>query len=165
MSRSAKSGKDISQYHPKDVEALLARLPDPAEAILVGGQAINFWATRYSKHNPKIKKFKPFTSQDIDFVAPQKLVKKWAKAIGAELVLPSLHDHVTINSAVLVLPGGSLPPLEIDILASIDGVTMKRVKESALYAASEDGAIEFRVLHPLHCLASVLANTYGSQRR
>jgi hypothetical protein len=34
--------------------------------LLVGGQAVNYWAERYLSHEPALEKLRPFTSEDID---------------------------------------------------------------------------------------------------
>lgn len=164
-----RKAKESSTSHPaydlSDVEHLLARVPTTTGAILVGGQAINFWATRYADTLSAILNFRPFTSVDIDFMAGTRLAKQWARAIGAKLVLPDTHDHVAINTAKLIVPTPSTRSLELDFLAAVDGVDVKRARESAHVVTSEDGQIEFSVLHPFHCLQSVLANAYGRQRR
>lgn len=39
------------------------------QAILVGGQAVYFWASRYSDRFPALEIFLPYTSQDADYLA------------------------------------------------------------------------------------------------
>lgn len=165
VSKSKQSSTSRPQYNPHDVEDLLANVPDATQAVLAGGQAINFWATRYVDRFQELRKFQPFTSADIDFIAGVRLAKKWAKAIGAKLVLSDVQDHVAINTAKLIVPKKSAGPLELDFLAAVDGVNIKRARASAPIVQSKEDKIEFSVLHPLHCLASALANAYGKQRR
>lgn len=35
--------------------------------LLIGGQAVNYWAERYLATEPQLKALQPFTSEDIDF--------------------------------------------------------------------------------------------------
>jgi hypothetical protein len=35
--------------------------------VLIGGQAVNYWAERYLSIEPQLKPLQPFTSEDIDF--------------------------------------------------------------------------------------------------
>ncbi len=37
-----------------------------AEALIVGGQAVNFWAEVFEAEEPELKKYRPFTSGDLD---------------------------------------------------------------------------------------------------
>jgi hypothetical protein len=35
--------------------------------LLIGGQAVNYWAEHYLSADPQLEKLRPFTSEDIDF--------------------------------------------------------------------------------------------------
>ena len=35
--------------------------------VLIGGQAVNYWAERYFEREPQLQSLRPFTSADIDF--------------------------------------------------------------------------------------------------
>ena len=35
--------------------------------VLIGGQAVNYWAERYLLNEPQLFALQPFTSEDIDF--------------------------------------------------------------------------------------------------
>src|SRR5688572_25158838 len=35
--------------------------------VLIGGQAVNYWAERYESIEPELQSLRPFTSLDIDF--------------------------------------------------------------------------------------------------
>ena len=53
---------------PADVPAEVIRRASPVgAAFLVGGQALNFWAERYSAHCKELEEYGPFTSKDVDF--------------------------------------------------------------------------------------------------
>jgi hypothetical protein len=52
----------------RDVEALLIRLGDSSPAmVLIGGQALSFWAEQYSARAPEIGAQAHYASKDVDF--------------------------------------------------------------------------------------------------
>jgi hypothetical protein len=68
-------------------------------AFLVGGQALNIWAERYS-HCTELAEYGPFTSKDIDYFGYQQAAQKLAKAIGGKMRTPSADD-MTPHSALV----------------------------------------------------------------
>ena len=51
-----------------DVRPVLAKIADlERDLVLVGGQAVNFWASYYERRVPELAREAPFTSKDIDF--------------------------------------------------------------------------------------------------
>jgi len=43
---------------------------DEAQALIVGGQAVNFWAEAFENEELELHKFRPFTSADLDLHRP-----------------------------------------------------------------------------------------------
>ena len=41
-----------------------------AEALIVGGQAVNFWAEVFEEEEPELQRYRPFTSADLDLHRP-----------------------------------------------------------------------------------------------
>lgn len=41
------------------------RNQEGAPYLLIGGQAVNYWAERYRREEPLLENFQPFTSEDI----------------------------------------------------------------------------------------------------
>jgi hypothetical protein len=41
-----------------------------AEALIVGGQAVNFWAEAFENEEPEVRGLRPFTSADLDLLRP-----------------------------------------------------------------------------------------------
>src|SRR5260370_39061831 len=59
--------------------------------ILIGGQAVNYWAEHYLSTEPQLAKWQPFTSEDIDFKGGRADVER----IAQQLVLkPSYPPKV-----------------------------------------------------------------------
>jgi hypothetical protein len=48
-------------------EILLRLRGHENEFVLIGGQALNFWAEKYGSRAPSLETFGPYTSKDIDF--------------------------------------------------------------------------------------------------
>ena len=52
--------------------------------LLIGGQAVNYWAERYLIAEPQLKAFRPFTSEDIDFKGTVDDVRFIAEQLDAD---------------------------------------------------------------------------------
>ena len=61
---------------------VLARLAGAGEFVLVGGQAVNFWAGMYEHVTPELADNGPYTSKDIDFAGSKEVVKECAVRLG-----------------------------------------------------------------------------------
>ncbi len=67
-------------YKLTDYEPILAAAGDlDTRAILVGGQAVYFWATRYFDRFPALEAFLPYTSQDADYLADVPAARELAR--------------------------------------------------------------------------------------
>lgn len=139
---------------PQDAAALVAQTRSD-KAILIGGQAVAFWAQYFG-----IQSRLPALTGDIDYLA----TIAEAKRISARLKIPhklkiaSLDDR-TPNSAVISVEMQGYPePVLIDYLASIIGMKSEAIEKSAVVIEFEGEPI--RVLHPLHLLQAKLWNLY-----
>src|ERR1041385_935085 len=52
------------------LELLKAFNQGDAPAVVVGGQAVNFWAEMFAETEPELARFRPFTSADLDLHLP-----------------------------------------------------------------------------------------------
>lgn len=116
--------------------------------ILIGGQAVNFWATRYISVEPGMAAWLPFTSRDIDF----KGTRSDAVLIGQQLSLnPKLPPIMAITALA-----GAIPltidghPSNIEIVRSIPGVSDQDAEKHAIEREFEGETI--RVLDPISLL-------------
>ena len=50
--------------------------------VLIGGQAVNYWAEHYLAADPGLEKLKPFTSEDIDFKGGSGDVQRIARQLA-----------------------------------------------------------------------------------
>ena len=100
----------LQQFSP------LFQLRNPAghHYIIIGGQAVNYWAERYLEAEPELQKHAPFTSEDIDFcgnrddvlfIASQlKLVpafppKVAMTALAGFIPIPVSYTHLSTGSS------------------------------------------------------------------
>lgn len=56
--------------------------------LLIGGQAVNYWAERYLATEPQLEALQPFTSEDIDFKGGHEDVRRIAKQLELTPVFP-----------------------------------------------------------------------------
>lgn len=151
-----------SSLGPFDVELLLEKLPEEDYPLLVGGQALNLWATLFRLELPPRLQADPalFTSKDIDFVGDRSSVRKCAEAWEAEAYYPDGDHHSTPNVGTIILYAEG-EQQEIDFLAGILGVNRQTLEQEAVQVAGPNRQVPIRVMHPFACLQSRLVNVYG----
>ena len=129
-------------------EIFQVRNPDGHPYVLIGGQAVNFWAELYLAAEPTLKKHMPFTSGDIDFRGNRDDVRH----IAGQLELPALFpDKVSMTALAGAIPlriGKQLS--NIEIVRLIPGVSTATV--DSLAVVTEFGGQQIRVLDPISLL-------------
>lgn len=137
-------------------------------AFIVGGQALNIWAERYSGV-AELNDFGPYTSKDIDYFGHRDAAAKLAEAIGGRLRIPNMDDATPQSAIVEATIDGH--DIEIDFLTHVLGVDDAGLKKSAvniiLQVRTVEGIGELKVpiMHPFHCLQSRVANVITLHRR
>lgn len=156
---------DPLSYHA--TEQLLASAHQLKDAVLVGGQALNYWAEALDITGPDAAPDSPFgpaLSADIDFLGSADAARELAKATGGKVAIAGAEDVHSPNTAAVTIPDGDAGHL-IDFLASLKGFTgaeLRAVRKWAVAVRFGGGDARLLVMHPLHCLASQLENVYGS---
>lgn len=144
---------------------------EPERLILVGGQALETWGVLLDVLAPTGDRH-PLT-EDTDWLGSADDAAWLAQLLGAqqtvELKRATLDDN-TPNTAVLLLETGDGRILLMDFLHSITGLAERDIKALAvpIDIPHKDGhVVTLRVLHPLHCLASRMANlkTHPAKRQ
>ncbi len=75
-------------FEPGELREILFCLSEEApDLILVGGQAVNFWAVRYYEDSEQWNALQPYASEDIDFLGSRKDVEKIALALGGAVTV------------------------------------------------------------------------------
>jgi hypothetical protein len=135
---------------------LLARILELAgvDMILVGGQALAFWAAYYSVPAPAIA-----VTKDVDFVGTRADVERLARGLGGKATFRRQRDLTLLTGQIEKdLPGGDY--INIDVLYRVYGdVSPESLAKRAVVAESPAG--KFRVMHPLDVLQGRLENVYG----
>jgi hypothetical protein len=136
-------------------------------AFLVGGQALNLWAERYSSAS-ELKLYGPYTSKDIDYFGHREAAKKLADALHGEVAYPTPDDMTPHTAIVTADVAGQ--HLIIDFIDTVLGVQPNRLEKRALEITApikidgETGTLLIPVMHPLHCFQSRIANRFTLRR-
>lgn len=153
-----------------DVRPVLAKVADFArDLVLVGGQAVNLWASFYEQRVPALAREAPFTSKDIDFCSDQRAVRACAERLGGKARVATFDD-ATPNSGTVVLADAAGLTRTIDIVSAPFGLDAAEVHGTALAVEILDDAaaptgIRFFVMHPILCMESRVHNVVGSPTR
>jgi hypothetical protein len=116
--------------------------------VLIGGQAVNYWAERYLGTEPGLKKHLPFTSADIDFCGNRNDVQHIA---GQLKLAPAFPPKVAMTGLAGTIPlriGDE--HTNIEIVRSVPGVPAGMV--DALAIEMEWNGKTVRVLDPISLL-------------
>lgn len=134
----------------------LARILEVAGTgmILVGGQALAFWAAYYEVPAPAIA-----VTKDVDFVGTRADAERLARGLGAKATFPRQRDLTLLTGQIEKdLPGGYY--INIEVLSGVYGqVDTESLGKRAIVAEGPAG--RFRVMHPLDVLQGRLENVYG----
>ena len=119
--------------------------------ILIGGQAVNYWAERYLPAEPELKSLQPFTSQDIDFKGNRDDVQRIAEQLESSPNYPS-NVAMTALAGIVPIQIGNQKSV-IEIVRQIPGVS-SAAQTPPVEAQWEQQTV--RVLDPVSLLACKL---------
>jgi hypothetical protein len=119
--------------------------------LLIGGQAVNYWAERYLSSEPQLKLLQPFTSDDIDFKGGSDDVRHIARQLGLVAGYPHKVEMTALAGTIPFQIGGLKS--NIEIVRRVPGVSGS-VDALAIQAEWEGKTI--RVLDPISLLACKL---------
>lgn len=137
-------------------------------AFVVGGQALNLWAEYYAPGAAELLEFRPYTSKDIDYFGQKEVARKLAEGLGGTVKVPDAND-TTFQTALVEATVDGIE-IGIDFLSHVKGV-QRGLEEgvSDLIIPYMHGAVEtelaIRLMHPLHCLQSRVANVLELDRK
>jgi hypothetical protein len=129
--------------------------------ILIGGQAVNYWAERYEPIDPDLLSLRPFTSQDIDFKGNRADVQRIANQLNLFPTYPRKVEMTSLAGSISFQIGDLKS--NIEIVRSIPGIPTPATP--AIEAEWEGKSI--RVLDPISLLACKLelARTVSQENR
>jgi hypothetical protein len=154
---------------PQEIIAVLTKIPASSETVLVGGHAINFWATAYQDRIPELESYLPFSSEDLDFIGGKVEATEFQEILGGKLTFPAAFSP-TPNTAILMSKSGD-DNLRIDFLANAYGLDTEQIASSALpFNSTKLPGVRIKVLNPILCLTGKLKSytglpQYGRQDR
>jgi hypothetical protein len=137
---------------PEEVKTIL-RLCG-ADGVLVGGQALAFWADHFGVQRPQELEFA--ITADADFIGDSALAKRLGEALHWKWWVPALDDATAQTGKVThALDDGSIK--QVDLLSGVLGLTTLDVKRRAI---EMDVPVigTLRVMHPIDVLDSRIHN-------
>lgn len=151
----------------RDVLSVVERVPDLKGIVLVGGQALNFWAERLNLSTADGSgRFGAALSDDIDFLGSASAALSLGEATQGEVAIAGMDDAASPNTALVTLDLDG-EKHHIDFLAAMMGFTqgdIDQVRKWAVPVRMRRGVpTQLFVMHPLHCLQAQLENVYGSK--
>ncbi len=146
---SPSSKYELTQFRP--LFTTIAQSND--SFVLIGGQAVNYWAERYLSDESELRKLAPFTSSDIDFLGTREEVAKLGKLTGRLPVYPSWHALTKLAGVIpCQLEKGET---SIEVVRSVPRSTAEEVRATSIKAVHEGFRIE--VINPVLLLRSKAA--------
>jgi len=131
--------------------------------LLIGGQAVYYWASRYAAEEPALEQWRPFTSADIDFQGGHNDVIHIANQLGRPPVFPPKAAMTALAGIIPFKIGGE--PAPIEVVRFIPGV--KPVEAMKLAIEHDYHGSPVRILDPISllCGKANLALTIDQKQR
>jgi hypothetical protein len=144
-SLSFQDSQDVLQVLRSDKEGGL---------IVVCGQAVNFWAERYSSEDPRLKAFRPFTSRDIDVLGSIEDATQVALRSGAELKRPPKQAPTPVAANLSIKSAGRIRLVQF--LYDVPGV--KKTEIVAFSFPFKSSELSIRIADPIATLRGKVYN-------
>jgi hypothetical protein len=139
---------------PEDVQKILS-ICSP-RGLLVGGQALAFWADHLRVERPA--NLASGVTADADFIGDSRLAKDLGKRLGWQTWIPALDDSTPQTGKVThrTKTGGVK---QVDFLSGVVGLTSKDLARRAVEMEVPDIGL-LRVIHPIDVLDSRIQNLH-----
>jgi hypothetical protein len=153
------SGDDEAFMPP----AMVRRVFESAspELVLVGGQALAFWAGYYDVPEPG--DLGPAISRDVDFFTSSAVnsapLKSFARAIGGRAFVQPIESLTALVGSAMA-PAADGGTYNVDLIHQVFGLDRAEIEAHAVEVALPDSTARIRVLHPVHVLQSRNANLH-----
>jgi hypothetical protein len=139
---------------PEDVQKILS-ICSP-RGLLVGGQALAFWADHLQVERPE--NLVSGVTADADFIGDSALAKDLARRLGWQIWIPALDDS-TPQTGKVTHRTKSGEVKQVDFLSGVVGLTTKDLARRAIeLEIPEIGHL--RVIHPIDVLDSRIQNLH-----
>jgi hypothetical protein len=139
---------------PEDVQKILS-ICSP-RGLLVGGQALAFWADHLRVERPA--NLVSGVTADADFIGDSLLAKDLGKRLGWQTWIPALDDSTPQTGKVTHrTKAGAVK--QVDFLSGVVGLTTKDLARRAIEMKVPDIGL-LRVIHPIDVLDSRIQNLH-----
>jgi hypothetical protein len=139
---------------PEDVQKILS-ICSP-RGLLVGGQALAFWADHLQVERPVT--LVSGVTADADFIGDSQLAKDLAKRLGWQIWIPALDDS-TPQTGKVTQRTKSGQVKQVDFLSGVVGLTTKDLVRRAIELEMPQIG-RLRVIHPIDVLDSRIQNLH-----
>jgi hypothetical protein len=129
----------------------LEKLAHPC--VLIGGQAVCFWARRYLSEEPALQEFEavaPFVSKDVDFHGDRDGVIAFAHELGCRAEIPRFRETFGNIIAGKFLFWIGVHGLSVEVLRMVPGLSTREVRSLSLVDLRGNCAV--RLLNPIGVL-------------
>jgi hypothetical protein len=160
------SDRPVPDLSPEEVALLLGRLSqltDEGRTVVVGGQAVYFWAWFFATQDASLLKGAPPTSGDLDLCGTKDAVIRAAELLEGEPKLPGIDDH-TPSAGIVRFRDSAGHDRILDIVTDPYGLRRREVVKYAVrveYRPGTHRSVHFWVMNPIHCLQSRVHNVIG----
>lgn len=149
----AGTNESFSFRDSQDILQILRSDKDEA-LIVVCGQAVNFWAERYSADEPRLKHLRPFTSRDIDLLGNIEDALKIALSSGADLKPPPKAAATPVAANLSIESAGRIRLVQF--LYDVPGVKKAEIVDFSVPFKSDKLLI--RIADPITTLRGKVYN-------
>jgi hypothetical protein len=152
----------MAKLTPDDLASLLSILQTAGlDSVVVGGQAVNFWAYQYHQTSEEWSQLLPFASEDLDFFGGKMEAIACAEALQSNAIRTQVSlntDFEPTPNAGVVLAQYRGQTLRIDFLASVFGLNDAEIGGTAIIFQGKGSlqGLSLKVLNPILCLEGKL---------
>jgi len=134
------------KLQPHDFLSVIRLVPDACP--MIGGQAVAYWANRYSIAPAN----NPITSRDIDFWGSRDDVKTLAKRLNQQAVFPQAYEMTVWAGAIEIIIQGQTTLVEM--LHTVPGLDVNEPDQAAVKRAIQ--GTELYILSPVSLVLAKL---------
>jgi hypothetical protein len=138
----------------------LAPLSSDRSIVLVGGQAVAFWASVLESRGVPAPAADLLTSKDVDFEGNARAARRAAELLGGVASIPSMDEH-TPNTGLVLFNDSEGIDREIDFIGEPLGLRHRDVRDTAVLLtldSADQNDVPLWLMHPERCMESRVYN-------
>jgi hypothetical protein len=128
----------------------LAPLSSDRSIVLVGGQAVAFWASVLESRGVPAPAADLLTSKDVDFEGNARAARRAAELLGGVARIPSMDEH-TPNTGLVLFNDSEGIDREIDFIGEPLGLRHRDVRDTAVLLtldSADQNDVPLWLMHP-----------------